>query len=533
MKQARLSLSAAALAAAGALALPSATPAFSLNGVVLSLAQRDFRIYNNFVDPTANDSTATHPNFPGTVGATLSIWKSAVEWDSLPHGDGAGDGTQPLIGSGGANLDHTYQGAATSAGVPGDNIVSATGPGCGSACGGITEFAAGGGNNGWRIRINDPDLAWDDAPGAIAGNLYDIQSTACHEFGHTVGLGHTSGTGCTRPTMVGGPIAGDTCRRSIEADDIGGVQAVYGVASSTKPSIAGLSGGTQTGSVLTILGANFAATGNDVWFTKATPDGNPLLVSGLPSSGGGTSIAVTIPANAADGDVLVRIAAGTAGSALSNAWPLDIGAGPPPAPPVLTSVSPGAVAIYGYPMPTITLTGTDLGSVTTVNLGGGFLTGSAISASATQVTFGLPLLPALGPTPVSVTAPSGTSNSLSLQVDAVDPPYLEVVPLAGTGFPLNVATWTLPGRPVIPALSTSNLPSNLPGIVDLALGDNFTNFFFFQALPASVTQGSAVLSLVVPSGTLGLTVFFQSVTIPSPVTTPFPTSNLSQTYVAF
>ncbi len=532
MSPIRFALPAATLALAGALALPTATPAFVLNGVNLPLSQRDFRIFNNFVDATANDNLATEPNYPGAIGATLAMWKAAVEWDSLPHGDGTGDGTQPVIGSGGANLDHTYQGTAASAGVPGDNIASATGPGCGTACGGVTEYAAGGGTNGWRIRINDTQLAWDDAPGAISPALYDIQSTTAHEFGHTVGLGHSTGSGCVRPTMVGGPIAGDACRRSIEADDIAGIQANYGVAAATKPVISGISGATFPGSPLTIQGSDFAATGNEVWFTKAASDGNPVVVAGLSSTGGGTSLVVTVPVNAADGDLLVKVTAVAGGSSLSNPWPVDIGSGPPPV-PALASVSPPSVEILATPMPTIALTGTDLGAVSSATVGATVLSGPSITVSPTQVTCTLPLLPLLGATPVSVTAPGGTSNALSLQVDPVDPPLLEVVSVAATGFPLDVSTWTVPGRVVIPVVSPSNLPSSLPGIVDLGLGNNFTNLISFPPLVANAAQGKALLSFVVPPGLGGLTFYFQSVTIPPSLIPPFPATNLGQTFVLF
>src|SRR5262245_22474661 len=532
MSPTRLVLPAAALALAGALALPTATPAFVLNGINLPLSQRDFRIFNNFVDATANDNLAAEPNYPGALGATLAMWKAAVEWDSLPHGDGTGDGTQPVIGSGGVNLDHTYQGTAASAGVPGDNIASATGPGCGTACGGITEFAAGGGVNGWRIRINDPQLAWDDAPGPINPALYDIQSTTAHEFGHTVGLSHSTGTGCIRPTMVGGPIAGDTCRRSIELDDIAGIQAVYGIAAATKPVVSGISGATFAGCVLTILGSNFATTGNEVWFTKAASDGTPVVVSGLASGGGGTSLAVTVPANAADGDLLVKITSGTGGSSLSNAWPVDIGTGPPPV-PSLASVSPPSVQILASPMPTITLTGSDLGAVSSATVGGTVLSGASLTVGPTQVSFTLPPLPLLGPASITVTAPGGTSNALSLQIDPVDPPFLELVSIAATGFSFDVATWTVPGRVVLPIVSPSNLPSSLPGIVDLALGDNFTNYVSFVPLVANAEQGMALPSFVVPPGLGGLTFYFQSVTIPASLATPFPTTNLGQTFVLF
>ncbi|MGH7151166.1 MAG: hypothetical protein ACREIU_10725, partial [Planctomycetota bacterium] len=112
-------------------------------------------------------------------------------------------------------------------------------------------------------------------------------------------------------------------------------------------------------------------------------------------------------------------------------------------------------------------------------------------------------------------------------------PLLQVVSIAAGGFPLDVSTWTVPGRVVIPIVSPSNLPSSLPGIVDLALGDNFTNYVSFLPLVADAAQGKALLSFVVPPGLAGLTFYFQSVTIPASLTPPFPATNLGQTFVLF
>ncbi|MFM7283000.1 MAG: hypothetical protein ACKO32_14610, partial [Planctomycetia bacterium] len=86
-------------------------------GGSLALDQRDLRVCNNFTDPTANDNTQGDPEFPGAQGATLAIWKAAMEWSSRSFGTGLADPLQTDgIGSGGANFDFHWQGSATSPG---------------------------------------------------------------------------------------------------------------------------------------------------------------------------------------------------------------------------------------------------------------------------------------------------------------------------------------------------------------------------------------------------------------------------------
>jgi len=522
----RLAAAGAGLLAAGLLVTPAAAPAFSLLGFSISLSQRDFRIFNNFLDATANDNVTPHPNFPSALGATMSMWKSAIEWGSGPHGNGTGDGTQTVLGSGGANLDFMFQGSVGFAGVAGDNIISATGPGCGSACGGVTEFAPGGGTNGWRIRVNDSQLAWDDAPGFIAPNLYDIQSTSCHEFGHALGLGHTSISGST---MVGGPVAGSVTRRSIEADDIAGVQAIYGIVAAAKPRITGFTGSPVVGMTISIAGMNFAAAGNEVWFTNLAANSLPVVVPSLPSTGGGTQIDVVLPANAARGHVAVRTP-GSAGSNLSNVWPIDVGA----VPPVLTSISPNPVPFYSSPSPTMTLTGTGLGAVSIVDLGGVMLTGAQITVSPTQITFTLPDLPSIGSLPVTATSPSGgTSAPVTLDVGPTDPPVLLAPSITATGLTFTATTYGTPGDLVFLAFSASNVPSVLPGIVSLSLGNAFAELFLFPAQTADPLQGATTTSLVVPPGLAGNVVYFQGAALPPALPLPLPTTNLASTLIFF
>lgn len=292
----------------------SASPAaegFSTIGGTLSLSQRDFRVYNNFQDSTANNNTTDDPNFPGYHGAVMAIWKASIEWGSELHGDGNGDPSQfGDLGSGGANFDPSFQGLATGIGGTNDNIHSAL-DGCDGGTLAFTETPI---SNGWRIRYYEC-WAWDDGPGTSIGFREDIQSVACHEYGHALGLGHTTSNGATMTAFSNG----GTTDRSIAPDDIAGVQFLYGVKSASKPRIDDT---LVVGFNLTINGANFSSTGNEVWFTQAASggNGNPIKVTNVPSNG--SQISVLIPAAAGPGDILVRNN-GTSFANLSNAFPFD------------------------------------------------------------------------------------------------------------------------------------------------------------------------------------------------------------------
>ncbi len=305
-----------ALAGAAALVLPTATRAYTHTGDVLDIPVRDFRVFNNFSDPEANDNTTPHPQFPGHTGAVMAIWKASVEWGSRLHGSGEGDPSQPGdLGSGGANFDASFQGLATGVGGTNDNIHSEV-----SGCsGGVIGYVETPSSDGWRIRYC-AEYCWDDGPDEnISPGCYDLQGVATYLYGIALGMGHSSVPGSTMyPAMTGSGVPA----RSIEADDIAGIQALYGAAASTKPVVAGV---THWGGLVTITGQGFGATGNDVWFTG-------VKVTGLTSNHGGTRITMQLPLGAQPGDVLVR-APFTGHGSLSNAWPFDpTGPGcPPPA----------------------------------------------------------------------------------------------------------------------------------------------------------------------------------------------------------
>ncbi len=296
------------LASGLALALLAPRPgtAYVLTGESLSLAQRAVRVFDNFTAPGANNNTSPDPDWPGYTGAELAIWKAASEWGSALHGgNGNGDPTQPGdVGSGGANFDAFWMGNASSVGSTNSNTHSQI---AGSS-GGTFAFIETPTGDGWRIRYYGV-WSWNDGPGA---EPFDLQGLATHLYGVALGLGYSNVVGATM-----NPATSLVDMRSIEADDIAGIQAIYGAKSPAKPAITGL---TLSASSLTIQGLNFSPANNEVWITPA------LGTSGGGASGvasNGTSIVLGWPIeDAGPGDLLVKNN-GTSGANLSNAWPFD------------------------------------------------------------------------------------------------------------------------------------------------------------------------------------------------------------------
>ena len=430
----------AGVAAVGSLSMPASTAAFSTIGGSLSLSQRDFRVWNNFADVTANNNTVPHQNFPGHTGAVMAIWKAEVEWASEPFaGTGAGDGaaSNPVLGSGGANFDTTFQGLHTSSGGQNGNVhyeLIDTNPG------GTLAFTETPISDGWRINYLSA-WTWQDGPGTVSSGI-DIQGVACHEFGHALGLGHTNVSGATMFPSISGTGVG---QRSIEADDIAGVQSIYGVKSGTKCHIGAIAGTKQIGDTLTITGTNFSATNNEVWFTKATaPDGNPIKVTNVNSTSGGTIITVTIPGGVADGEVLVKNS-GNTGSALSNAWPIDVGAGAGD-PPFLASINPTTGPSGGFTP--VTLSGSGFSGTQQVKFG----VNEAISFtvnSGTSITAIAPPGTLFESVDVFVMDPEGSSTLPSAYIYTFNPaPNIDTV-TPNTGTTLGGSRVTITGPSVV------------------------------------------------------------------------------------
>lgn len=78
--------------------------------------------------------------------------------------------------------------------------------------------------------ITDTDLAFNNyyswsTSGAVG--YYDVQNVATHEFGHFLMLNDLYGGGDTEKTMYGYIGTGETKKRSLDADDLNGINAVY------------------------------------------------------------------------------------------------------------------------------------------------------------------------------------------------------------------------------------------------------------------------------------------------------------------
>jgi hypothetical protein len=74
------------------------------------------------------------------------------------------------------------------------------------------------------------------APGQQNCIYMDVQNTVTHEAGHFLGLGHTTVSGAT---MFPSASAGDTNKRTLEADDVSGICSIYPAGQATANCIDG------------------------------------------------------------------------------------------------------------------------------------------------------------------------------------------------------------------------------------------------------------------------------------------------------
>jgi len=505
-------LAAALAIASAAFLVQPASQGYSLLGGSLGLGQRDVRVYNTFSDSQANNNTTIHSQFPGYDGAELAIWKAAVEWGSEAHGSGGGDPLQSRLGDGGANFDPSWQGNATQIGGPDSNIHSPLSGGSG----GVLAYCETPISNGWRIRYYE-SWTWEDGPGNQSN--WDLQAVATHEYGHAIGMGHSSVGGTTMYPSIGG---GSESERSLASDDIAGVQALYGVKAAGKPRITSVS---QAGGLLTINGQNFAPTGNEVWFTQAASGGNgtPIKALGIQSTNGGTRITLGawpnfIPSSAGPGDVLVRNA-GTSHASLSNAWPVDLtvqGGGCSGGVPEVTSSFPALIPALTPNLTEVVLFGCNMNGVTGVVVDGVALTSFPPQyqvISDTELRFNMPQVTNLGQVDVILTNAAGASLPIPLQVQAPDP---ALVAFRGdflfSGIGLDLYYGGQPGDLVFLVGSGETGTSALPGLFTADIGNNFSSLFLLgtRVVPSS---GWDVLQLPFPAVPTGTVFHFQGLVL--------------------
>lgn len=79
---------------------------------------------------------------------------------------------------------------------------------------------------GADIRFNS-SVAWYATSGAPPSGYYDVYSTATHESGHALGLGHTSGGSTNYLTMYPFQCSGCIRERDLGRGDVNGLRALY------------------------------------------------------------------------------------------------------------------------------------------------------------------------------------------------------------------------------------------------------------------------------------------------------------------
>jgi hypothetical protein len=429
MKSIRYILPALVAGGAALLTFPSGSSAFNvIGGINRNANQIGFQVYQtSFTDAASNNNVTADTNFPGATGAAMALWKAACEWNSELRGNnGNGDPLQPGgLGSGGSNYDYMYHGTVTSVGSNENNVISATTSSLGAGVFAVTFYSIPGA--GWQMLFdNSPTNNWNwvDGPGNETGGLStDIEGIGVHELGHGLGLAHSSDPSATMfaTTTPGGSVGG----RTIETDDINGIQSIYGAKSASKPKITGVTGNIYTFGIITITGTNFDPTSNDIWFSKdyagsPEPGGTPptpVVVSGIPSTGG-TSISVQVPLGVIAGDIIVRKQGANGDQTLKSApFPFRLQA-PPPF-PVIGNFSPSTIAIASSASPNIlTINGIGFSSTTSVTIGSrtyGAGQFQIVNANQLKVDFNPPPLE-VGSVNVTVTNSFGTSPALPVNI---------------------------------------------------------------------------------------------------------------------
>lgn len=142
-------------------------------------------------------------------------------------------GADTWFNQAGINFQFVYAGTSTVVNntMDGANVVMFRNASNGSAIATTYSWFSGSTLLDTDIVFWDGGFLFFSGSTGCSGGFY-IEDIAAHEFGHALGLGHSTVTGATMYPSVS---ACDTGPRSLSADDIAGARSLYGVRPPTAP----------------------------------------------------------------------------------------------------------------------------------------------------------------------------------------------------------------------------------------------------------------------------------------------------------
>lgn len=195
-------------------------------------------------------------------------------------------------------------------------------------------------------------------------------------------------------------------------------------------------------------------------------------------------------------------------------------------PPAISSSAPGVVNCW---LPgQVVLTGTLFDEATRV-----LIDGSALSTftllSPTQIRFNMTNLLIIGPHQVQVESPIGRSAPFLLPVAGNDPPVLEVPAAAVRNLSALYRVHSDNQRTNILLGAFDNLPSTIPGVISLGLGNQFTSAITIITGIGGI-NGMLVINLTVPLAVpAGTRMWLQSIVFdPANLTLPIRNSTVAE-----
>ena len=219
------------------------------------------------------------------------------------------------------------------------------------------------------------------------------------------------------------------------------------------------------------------------------------------------------------------------------------GGGPTNQPPVISEVSPISQTAVNPEGPSpIVLTGTNFTGATDVKINGVSLPALPASwsiNSPTQITIEPPQSTTLGVQTIEVVTPFGTDTDSYSVVANVFEPVLDLEmsdpSFLITALGIQARIGSIPGNLAILAVGTSPVPSFLPGLVNLDIGNNFTEVFNFGQKTVESTSGFASYSIPLNGNLpIGFKLYVQGLIITQGIPVlPLPTTNVQTGTILF